>query len=233
MIHTNVKTTAERPIRLKMSYEEYLAWSDEDTRAEWVNGEVIIHRPVKPIHQIVLGFLSQLLNLYIELYDLGQLLVAPLEMKTDLEANSRDPDILFIAKENLNRLTEDRLAGPADLIVEIISKESVRRDRDDKFKEYRDAGVREYWIIDPRPDKERADFYRLNESGEYRLLGTEDNERVESRVLPGFWLKPAWLWQAQSLSATIAFYEVRGLTAEQIATIQRLLHGDEPENSSQ
>ena len=233
MIHANVKTTAERPIRLKMSYEEYLAWSDEDTRAEWVNGEVIIHMPVKPIHQIMLSFLSQLLNLYIELYDLGQLLVAPLEMKTDLEANSRDLDILFIAKENLNRLTEDRLARPADLIVEIISKESVRRDRDDKFKEYRDAGVREYWIIDPRPDKERADFYRLNESGEYRLLGTEDNERVESRVLPGFWLKPAWLWQAQSLSATIAFYEVRGLTAEQIATIQRLLHGDEPGSRNQ
>jgi len=93
--------------------------------------------------------------------------------------------------------------------------------------------VREYWLIDPRPRKERADFYWLNESGEYQLLGTEDDERVESRVLPGFWLKPAWLWQAQSRSATMAFYEVRGLTAEQIATIQGLLRGDKPKGDNQ
>ena len=233
MALADIVTRAKKPVRFKMSYEEYLAWHDEDTRAEWVDGEVIIHMPVKPIHQIVLGFLSQLLSLYIELYDLGQLLVAPLEMKIDIEANSREPDILFIAKENLYRLTEDRLAGPADLIVEIISQESVRRDRDDKFKEYRAAGVREYWLIDPRPRKERADFYWLNESGEYQLLGTEDDERVESQVLAGFWLKPAWLWQAQSLRATMAFYEVQGLTAEQIATIQGLLRGDKPKGDNQ
>jgi Uma2 family endonuclease len=233
MALADIVTQAEKPVRLRMSYEEYLAWCDEDIRAEWVDGEVIVHMPVKAIHQIVLGFLSQLLNLYIELYDLGQLLVAPLEMKSDLEASSREPDILFIAKENLARLTEERLEGPADLIVEIISKESVRRDRDDKFKEYRAAGVREYWLIDPRRRKERADFYWLNESGEYQLLGTEDDERVESRVLPGFWLKPAWLWQAQSLSATMAFYAVRGLTAEQITIIQGLLRGDEPGGGKQ
>jgi Uma2 family endonuclease len=63
MVRANVRIPAKEPVRLRMSYEEYLAWSDEDIRAEWVNGEVIIHMPVKPIHQIVLGFLSQLLRL--------------------------------------------------------------------------------------------------------------------------------------------------------------------------
>ena len=46
-----------KPARLKMSYEEFLQWADEDTRAEWVDGEVIIPMPPKEIHQITLGYL--------------------------------------------------------------------------------------------------------------------------------------------------------------------------------
>ena len=93
-------------------------------------------------------------------------------------------------------MTEERLVGPADLIIEIISDDSVYRDRYKKFQEYRDAGVREYWVIDPRPNKQRSDFFRLDEAGEYELYATEDDERVTSHVLAGFWLQSAWLWQA-------------------------------------
>jgi hypothetical protein len=104
----------------------------------------------------------------------------------------------------------------------------VYRDRDDKYREYRDAGVREYWILDPRPRKRRADFYFLNEAGDYVLFATEEDERVESRVLPGFWIKPEWLWPPLPVSVAMAFYEMRGLTAEQIEQIQTLLRGDVP-----
>jgi Uma2 family endonuclease len=106
--------------------------------------------------------------------------------------SSCEPDILFVNRENLNRLTEERLVGSPDLIVEIVSADSVQRDRDDKFQEYREAGVPEYWIIDPRPRKQRADFFHLDETGAYRLFAAEDNERVESHLLAGFWLRPAW-----------------------------------------
>ncbi|HEX6383128.1 MAG TPA: Uma2 family endonuclease [Anaerolineae bacterium] len=215
------------PVRLKMSYEEFLRWSDEDTHAEWVDGEVIVFMPPKLVHQITRNFLNRFLSLFVELFDLGQLLVAPLEMKPTPTANSREPDILFIAQEHLHRLTEDRLAGPADLIVEIISDDSVRRDRDDKYKEYRDVGVREYWIVDPRPGKHRADFYRLDKQGEYQLFATEENEKVASEVLSGFWLKPKWLWPPLTISAEMAFCEVRGLTAGQIEHIQQLLRGED------
>ncbi len=93
-------------------------------------------------------------------------------------------------------MTEERLVGPADLIIEIISDDSVYRDRYKKFQEYRDAGGREYWVIDPRPNKQRSDFFRLDEAGEYELYATKDDERVTSHVLAGFWLQSAWLWQA-------------------------------------
>lgn len=220
-------TTREKPARLKMSYEEYLDWSDEDTFAEWVDGEVIVFMPVKRIHQDIVDFLAALLINFVQLLKLGHIATAPIEMKVTPGGSSRKPDILFIAQENLERLTEDRLAGPADLIVEVISEDSVRRDRSDKFKEYQEAGVREYWIIDPRPGKQRADFYRLNDAGEYELVGTEDDDRVESAVVPGFWLRPAWLWRAHDLSPIELLLEIRGVSEEQQEAIKRILRGDQ------
>jgi Uma2 family endonuclease len=144
-------------------------------------------------------------------------------MKLQEGSSYREPDILFVANENLERLTEDRLEGPADLVIEIVSDHTVHNDRDDKYKEYQAAGVREYWIIDPRPDKQRADFYHLDETGVYSLFATEDDERIESKVLPGFWLQPAWIWQANSLNPLLAFFEIRGLSAEQVEQIQQML----------
>jgi Uma2 family endonuclease len=218
------KTVAKtQSTRRKMSYEAFLEWADEDTHAEWVNGEVIVFMPPKYIHQATLKFLLQLLGLFIDMFDLGKIQIAPFEMSLPLSNSYREPDILFVAKENMDRLTEDRLIGPADLIIEIISDSTVRNDREDKFKDYQTAGVHEYWIIDPRPGKQRADFYHLDETGVYKLFATEDDERVNSQVLPGFWLQPDWLWQADTLDPLTAFFEMRGLSTEQVKQIQQIL----------
>ena len=216
--------------RLKMSYEEFLAWADEDTHAEWVNGEVIIHMPPKDIHQATLGFLHLLIQLFVHLLDLGKVRVAPFEVLLPPGHISREPDVFFVARENVSRLTQDRLAGPPDLVIEIISDDSVQRDRRDKFREYRAASVREYWIIDPRPNKQRADFFWLDASGDYELFATEDDERVTSHILPGFWLRPAWLWQADTLDPLTAFFEMRGLPTDQSEHIRQLLRSGPPES---
>ncbi|HYN87328.1 MAG TPA: hypothetical protein VER55_02300 [Ardenticatenaceae bacterium] len=81
------------------------------------------------------------------------------------------------------------------------------------------------FAIDPRPCKHRADFFRLNEHGQYDLFATEDDERVESHVLPGFWLRPAWLWQAGTLDPLTSFLEMRGIPADQATQLQDLLRG--------
>ncbi len=216
---------AIKPADLKMSYEEFLQWAGEDTLAEWnaATGEVIIPMPPKNVHQNTLGFLYELLRLFVRLFNLGKVGLAPFEVKLKAGGSSREPDIFFVSGQNLARLTEDRLVGPPDLIVEIVSAESVRRDREDKFKEYNEAGVPEYWIIDPRQSKQRADFYQLDKTGVYRLFATEEDERVESYILPGFWLKPAWLWQADALDPLSVFFEMRGLPAEQAQHFRQLL----------
>jgi Uma2 family endonuclease len=209
---------------LKMSYEEFLAWSDEDTHAEWVDGEVTLFMPPIRIHQTTEGFLYKLLSLYIDTFNWGQLLIAPFEMR--LSRSAREPDILFIATENLWRLTPERLVGPADLLIELVSAGSVKRDRQEKFREYAEAGVHEYWIIDPRPTQRRADFFRLEEAGGgYVRFGSEADERVESQVVPGFWLRPVWLWQGDRLNPLLIFWAI--LSPEQRQQVERMVRDEQ------
>ena len=70
-----------------------------------------------------------------------------------LPHSAREPDVLFLAKEHLGRLRDSHIEGPADLVVEIVSKESRGRDRGEKFYEYGEGGVPEYWLLDPIPFK--------------------------------------------------------------------------------
>ncbi len=191
-----------------MSYEDYLAWADEDTHAEWVDGEVIVHMPPLDVHQTILNFVNRLLAEYIEFEELGTIFIAPFEMRLLSQKSARQPDIFVITNESLDRMSRERFEGPADLVVEIVSKDSVRRDRQDKFREYQEAGVREYWVIDSRPGRNRADFYRLDDKGQYELYATEDDEQVESVVLPGFWLRPSWLWLERRPPVRTAIFEM-------------------------
>jgi Uma2 family endonuclease len=176
-----------------MSYEQFLSVTDEDTHAEWVDGKVIFFMPPGTRHQEMVTFLVTLLGAFVRHFGLGKLLTAPYEMKLSPEGSAREPDILFVATERLDRLTEQRLAGPADLVVEVISPESVARDRSEKFYEYQEAGVREYWLIDPRPGRQRADFWVLDDSGQYSPALVDEDGVYRSTVLPNFWLNVDWL----------------------------------------
>ena len=183
-------TMTREPPKRKMTYEEFLDWADEDTYAEWVDGEVIMVSPASRRHQKIVSFLATLLTSYAERHDLGEVLSAPFQMK--LPHSGREPDVIFIAKEHLDRLRETFLDGPADLVVEVVSPESGVRDRGEKFYEYEMAGVPEYWLIDPT--REMAEFYVL-EGEHYRPVLAGRSGRYESRVVKGFWLDVEWLWQ--------------------------------------
>lgn len=176
-----------------MTYDEWLDAQDEDSYSEWVDGEGFWYMPASDRHQAVKGFLYVLLWLFCERFGSGVVRDAPLEMRLDTSA--REPDILFLRDEHLPRLTPMRLLGPADLVVELISTDTVRRDQIAKRREYEVAGVPEYWILDPRPGKERSEFFALNSAGAYEPIRPDATGRIRSRVLPGFVLDPAWLWQ--------------------------------------
>jgi Uma2 family endonuclease len=177
----------------KMTFEEFLDWMDEDTRAEWVNGEVIILSPASNEHQDDSDFLTALFRHFVEAYRLGVVLSAPFLMKISQDSPGREPDILFVATENLSRLKKTYLDGPADLVVEIISPESRARDRGEKFYEYEQGGVREYWMLDPI--RRQPEFYQRNAEGVFQLVPPDEKGIYRSIAMPGLWIEVNWLWQ--------------------------------------
>jgi len=177
-----------------ISYEQFLAWADEDTYAEWVDGKVVFMSPVPREHSLVKQFLMKVIGYYVETHQLGEIHDDPFQMKTGAELPGRAPDIIFITNENLGRLRKNYLEGPADLAVEVISLESRGRDRGEKFYEYEQGGVKEYWLIDS--PRKKAEFYQLGPDGFYQLMELSAEGRFASDVLPRFWLNVDWLWQS-------------------------------------
>ncbi|MCS7264677.1 MAG: Uma2 family endonuclease [Armatimonadetes bacterium] len=192
----------------KMTWQEFLAWIDEDIWAEWVKGEVLIMSPASNLHQALVLFLAALMQHWAEAYDLGVVRTEPFLVKLPEPLPARAPDIIFIAKENLHKITTNYLDGAPDIVVEIISPESRARDRGEKFYEYEQGGVKEYWLIDP--NRKQAEFYRLGEDGVFRLVSVIEEGIFRSEVLKGFWLKVDWLWQEPlpSLMSVLKVWEL-------------------------
>lgn len=178
----------------KLGYEEFLAWCDEDTWAEWVDGEVVMVSPASERHEDLRRFLEAVVGIFAEQRGLGRVLGGAFLMRLpDPVRSARQPDLLFVATGRLHRLKETYLDGPADLVVEIISPDSRLRDRGEKFAEYEMGGVREYWLLDP--ERREADFYRLDERGRYRLAEPDREGWYQSLTLSGFSLRVEWLWE--------------------------------------
>jgi Uma2 family endonuclease len=176
-----------------MTYEQFLEWLDDETHAEWVNGEVVLMSPINSLHDRLVGWLRAILQLFLDEHPIGQLRGDPFQMKTGPDLPGRAPDLIFVATENLQRLHHTWLEGPADLAVEVISPDSITRDREEKFSEYEQGGVREYWLLDPQERK--AEFFQLDEDGRYQPVPLDEEGIFRSQALPGFWLRPEWLWE--------------------------------------
>jgi len=213
-----VDVLAGTPLRLHMTYEEFLEWADEDTLAEWINGEVVMTTPANARHQHIARFLLSVMHPFVEHRGLGVVLSAPFQMK--LAHSGREPDLLFIAGEHLERLKETYLDGPADLAVEIISPESVARDRGDKFQEYEEAAIPEYWLIDP--ERKWAEFYRLDARRYVVAFGGEEGI-FHSEVIPGFWLRVEWLWQEPLPPAMRTLAHIAGVDEALIEAFEQAL----------
>jgi len=174
-----------------MTYEGFLDWLDEDTRAEWVDGQVIVMSPASRQHQTLVTFLLKILSEFAIEHDRGEVIPGPFQMKLPVRPSGREPDVLFLAKDRSHLLHDTYLDGPADLVVEVISKESRGRDTLDKREEYERSGVREYWLIDP----ERREFTVFRRKARRFVEERLSRGRFESTVLAGLWLEVDWLWR--------------------------------------
>jgi len=199
MSQANLDVPAANPsafVPKQLTYEEFLREYDGQY-AEYVEGEVIKLMSVTQRHDFLTNFLMTVLTFYVQSKNLGRICSEPYQMKmvADGKIKGREPDIFFVRTKNLDRVKEQFFDGAADLVIEVVSPESVMRDTQDKFEEYEAAGVEEYWIIDP--NRRTANFYGFDESGKYKMLPISIEGRFESRVIEELWIKIDWLWQEE------------------------------------
>ena len=160
-------------------------WVDESIKAEFINGEVVLHSPARNKHLSACDFLSRIMSVYASYKKLGVVRVE--KAMVSLTRNDYEPDICFFSNEKAQHFTPEQLLFPApDLIVEILSKKTAKRDRGVKFEDYAAHDVAEYWIIDPT--KEIVEQYALiGDLKEYFPIATARyDDDLASRAVVGF-----------------------------------------------
>lgn len=160
-------------------------WLRDDVKAEFINGEVVMHSPVKRRHLDATQNLMTLLRVHVHLHDLGA--VDSEKALVGLTRNDYEPDICFWNSETAASFEDDQMEHPApDLIVEILSKSTTGRDRGIKFEDYAAHGVCEYWIIDPV--RKSVEQYQLDEpTMAFASVATlYINDTLEALTVPGF-----------------------------------------------
>jgi Uma2 family endonuclease len=189
-----VKSPATEEQPLRMTYEEYREWAKDHPHSEWADGEAFAFMSVTARHSLIVVFLVKLLGAYVDVRGLGIVLGDPFAMLVRGGRASRQPDLALVLPHNQHRLAlnRDYLDGPADLVIEVVSEGSVRLDRKTKVTDYARAGVPEYWIIEGREGWHGVELLVRNEAGVYEPHLPDDEGRLRSTVLPGFWIDPAW-----------------------------------------
>ena len=149
-------------IRRKLSYEDYLLFPEDGLRHEILDGEHYVTSAPSRWHQAASANLTYFFVGFLRRHPLGKVFSAPFEVVLS-EHDIVQPDLLFISNERLDILTEKNVQGTPDLMIEILSGNSRRRDETLKRDRYEWAGVLEYWLVDPR--RQTVRIYRRSGAG--------------------------------------------------------------------
>ncbi len=128
--------------------DEFYNIITENDKSEFINGEIIMHSPVKLRHAGASARLFSLIHSFATRHDIGSAFTE--KVMIHLTRNSYEPDIVFFKKNKAESFTENQMLFPApDLIVEVLSPSTEKNDRGVKFIDYALHGVQEYWLLDP------------------------------------------------------------------------------------
>jgi Uma2 family endonuclease len=165
----------------RWTYEDYYKL-DDDQRYEIIDGNLLMAPAPTLWHQDWLMDLAVLLRQHIRKNHLGRLFIAPVDVVLDDE-NTVQPDLVFVATANARILRQRAIFGAPDLLVELVSPSSVRRDRYVKKDLYSRFGVKEYCIGDPANSS--LEVFALHKGRYKPHCAAEEKGKISSLVLAG------------------------------------------------
>jgi Uma2 family endonuclease len=174
-----------------VTFEDFCVLVKDGQKADLIDGVIYMASPDNTDANDLFVWLLRLLAGFAEAKELGKLYGSRVAFRLG-EQQAPEPDIAVVLQEHLHRVRRGYVEGPPDLAVEIVSPESVQRDYEKKREQYQGAKVPEYWIVDEIEQK--VILHRLGANGKYREVRPKKGV-LRSDVLPGFWLRPEWLWQ--------------------------------------
>jgi len=170
---------------VKLTYDDFVLFPDDGQRHELIDGEHHVTPSPNMGHQRVLGTLHGLIWSYLQTHPIGEVFLAPFDVVLSM-LDVVEPDLLYLSHDRAAKaLTPDNVKGAPELVVEVASKGTRRRDETIKRRLYERAGVSEYWLVDPTMDAIRVYRREGTRFGRPLELSREAGDVLTTPLLPG------------------------------------------------
>ena len=173
------------PRQKEWTEADYFALPETNRLIELSEGELIMPPHPTLSHQCIVGNLYTFFRSFVRARDLGIVVIAPYPVRL-WPGKIREPDVLVFLHQHVDRLRE-QFGGPPDLAVEVLSPSTRQTDLVEKFAEYAQAGVSEYWRVDP--EEQTIVVFVLRDGAYTLLVQAGAGGKVWSQLLEGFELE--------------------------------------------
>jgi len=173
-----------KPAGVKLTWDDYMLFPEDGMRHELIDGEHYVTPAPFLRHQEIVGRLFLAIGNYLMGHPIGRVFVAPLDVilsKFDVVK----PDLLYVSNERAPELLKDWVRGAPDLVIEVGSESTRKRDETIKRALYERAGVIEYWIVDPEIDVVRIYRRADDRFGRPAELSRRAGDVLTTELLPG------------------------------------------------
>ncbi|HTK09530.1 MAG TPA: Uma2 family endonuclease [Ktedonobacteraceae bacterium] len=165
------------------TYSAYCQIPDDGNRYEIIAGVLYMAPSPSGGHQKTANLISYYLTTYIYFAGLGEVYIAPFDVELEKKTVVQ-PDVCVLLQENIQKYVSSRIIGAPDLVVEVASPSTTFYDRRQKYLAYERAGVKEYWLVEPRQESIEVVFL---EEGRYQSQGMfRGQEKLPTRLVEHF-----------------------------------------------
>ena len=170
---------------VKLTYDDFVKFPDDGRRHELIDGEHYVTASPNTKHQRLAGTLHWLIRSHLEHKPGGEVFIAPYDIVFS-EYDIVEPDLIYFSQATIaTAITPLHARGTPELVIEIASKATRKRDETIKCRLYERCGVQEYWVVDPDVDVVRVFRRRGEQFAPPIELSRDADDLLETPLLPG------------------------------------------------